>query len=111
MKDNDGEYEYDINSKNTNFEEQGMKIMKSLLFFARHSYRDVKRKKCHFCLAFCSVFIVVMFSLVVNTLVTRGPIIFLKVVEGTEGEIDGVLTSSRLQGISRNNQLQTKDNS
>ena len=27
----------------------------------------------------------------VNTLVQRGPIIFLKVVEGTEGEIDGVI--------------------
>jgi len=68
-----------------------MSLSRTLQFFTRHSYRDIKRKKCHFCLAFCSVFIVVIFSLVVNTLVQRGPIIFLKVVEGTEGEIDGVI--------------------
>ncbi|CDW84878.1 family protein [Stylonychia lemnae] len=71
-----------------------MSLSRTIQFFARHSYRDIKRKKCHFCLAFCSVFIVVMFSLVVNTLVQRGPIIFLKVVEGTEGEIDGVISGS-----------------
>ena len=65
--------------------------MSSLRFFYQHSIRDLKRKKCHFCLAFCSVFIVVVFTLVVNTVVARGPVIFLKLAESTEGEIDGVI--------------------
>lgn len=68
-----------------------------MVFFAKHSLRDIRRKKCHFCLAFCSVFIVVSFTLIVNTIIAKGPIIFLKVAEGDEGEIDGVISSS--QGV------------
>jgi hypothetical protein len=54
-------------------------------FFLKHSYRDVGRKKFHFCLSFCSVFIVVWSALVINTLVEQGPIIFLKLAEGDVG--------------------------
>jgi len=60
---------------------EGQAVTQSLMFFARHAYRDIKRKKCHFCLAFCSVFFVVLFTLVINTIVSRGPVIFLKLVE------------------------------
>ncbi len=49
-------------------------------------------------MAFCSVFIVVLFTLVINTVVSRGPIIFLKLVEGNEGEIDGVITPAASPG-------------
>ena len=35
----------------------------------KHSVRDVARHKCHFCLALCSVFIVVLSTLVVNTVI------------------------------------------
>ena len=44
----------------------------------KHSCRDVKRRKCHFCLGLCSVLIVVLSTLVVNTIVSKGPIIFMK---------------------------------
>lgn len=37
-------------------------------FFVKHSFRDIKRNKCNFCLSFCSILIVVMSALVVNTL-------------------------------------------
>lgn len=47
-------------------------------FFMKHSCRDVKRRKCHFCLGLCSVLIVVLSTLVVNTIVSKGPIIFMK---------------------------------
>ena len=47
------------------------------LFFIKHSIRDILRRKCHFCLAFCSVFVVVLSTLVVNTVIAKGPIIFL----------------------------------
>lgn len=41
------------------------------------------------------MFIVVLFSLVINTIVARGPIIFLKMAEANNGEIDGVVTPSQ----------------
>ena len=59
-------------------------------FFLKHSYRDIKRRKCHFCLALCSVLIVVLSSLVVNTITSKGPIIFLKLAQKDSGEIDAV---------------------
>lgn len=60
-------------------------------FFFTHSYRDVGRKKCHFCLSFCSVFIVVWAALLINTIVEKGPIIFLKLGEGEAGQYDGII--------------------
>ena len=57
----------------------------SVKFFCKHSYKDVGRRKCNFCLAFCSVFIVVLATLVINTIVDFGPIIFLKVGENKVG--------------------------
>lgn len=70
------------------------KFAHSIGFFLKHSFRDIRRRKCHFFLALCSVFIVVLFSLVINTIVARGPIIFLKMAEANNGEIDGVITPS-----------------
>ena len=64
-------------------------------FFCKHSYRDVRRRKCHFCLSFCSVLIVVWSALVINTLVEKGPVIFLKIAEGDEGQYDGLIYPTR----------------
>lgn len=63
----------------------------SISFFFKHSYRDIGRKKFHFCLSFCSVFTVVWSALVINTIVDQGPIIFLKLAEGMNGQYDGIL--------------------
>jgi hypothetical protein len=63
----------------------GFDLMSSCGFFVTHSYRDVGRKKCHFCLSFCSVLIVVWAALIINTVVEKGPIIFLKLAEGEAG--------------------------
>lgn len=76
--------------KNENLEEQS--LLTSASFFLSHSLRDINRRKFHFSLAFCSVFIVVLASLVINTAVERGPIIFLRMAEGKSGEIDGTIT-------------------
>lgn len=46
-------------------------------FFCKHSCRDMGRNKCHFCLAFLSVFIVVLSTLVIHSVVAKGPIIFM----------------------------------
>ena len=61
-------------------------------FFLKHSWRDVTRRKCHFGLAFCSVFVVVLSTLVVNTVIEKGPIIFLKLAQADTGEFDGYFT-------------------
>ena len=61
-------------------------------FFLKHTYRDIGRHKCHFCLALCSVLIVVLSTLVVNTITSKGPIIFLKLAQTDSGEIDCVYT-------------------
>lgn len=58
------------------------------LFFLKHSFRDVSRHPCHFCLAFCSVFIVVLSTLVVNTVIDQGPIIFVNLAEADSGQMD-----------------------
>ena len=72
------------------FEDDALKqgCWQKSLFFAKHSLRDIARHKCHFCLAFCSVFIVVISMLVVNTVVAQGPIIFVSLAETDSGEMD-----------------------
>jgi hypothetical protein len=52
------------------------------------------RRKFHFLLAFCSVFLVVVSTLVINQIISKGSIIFLKISEGNHGEIDAVITPS-----------------
>lgn len=64
----------------------------SISFMIKHSYRDVHRKKFHFCLSFCSVFVVVWSALIINTVVEKGPIIFLKLAQSEEGQFDGFLS-------------------
>ena len=58
--------------------ESGLGCCQTFRFFLKHSFRDVARRKCHFCLGLCSVLIVVLSTLVVNTVVSKGPIIFMK---------------------------------
>jgi hypothetical protein len=70
---------------------QDYSLGSSLSFFVKHSYRDIGRRRFHFCLSFCSVFIVVWSALVINTLVEKGPIVFLKLAEGLQGQYDGIV--------------------
>lgn len=39
--------------------------------------------------------VVVAFTLVINTIVSKGPIVFLTLSEATQGEIDGIIVSTR----------------
>lgn len=63
-------------------------------FFVKQSFKDVRRHKCQFCLGFCSVFVVVLMTLIINTLIDKGPIIFLRLAEGSVGETDAIIESS-----------------
>jgi len=56
--------------------------------FTKYALQDIARNKCHFCLAFCSVFVVVLSTLVINTIIEKGPLVFLSLGEKDQGEID-----------------------
>ncbi len=62
--------------------------------FAGYAIQDVGRNKCHFCLAFCSVFVVVLSILVVNTIIAAGPLVFLTQAEKYTGQIDAIFAPS-----------------
>ena len=50
------------------------------------------RHKCHFCLSFCSVFVVVLSILVVVSITEQGPFIFLRLGEKEIGAFDGIFS-------------------
>ena len=75
----------------------GLSCWQTFLFFIKHSYRDVSRRKCHFCLALTSVLIVVMSTLVVNTVIAKGPIVFMKLAQADSGEIDCMYTPQEMR--------------
>mmetsp|Transcript_1214 Transcript_1214/g.1859 ORF Transcript_1214/g.1859 Transcript_1214/m.1859 type:complete len:198 (-) Transcript_1214:1127-1720(-) len=62
------------------------------------SCKDIKRRKCQFCLSFCSVFVVVLSVLAVVTITALGPIIFLRINEKQTGEVDAIF-SNRITSI------------
>lgn len=57
--------------------------------------RDAGRNKCNFCLGFCSVFIVVISILLINTLTGQGPIIFITIAQGFSGQIDAIMVPTQ----------------
>jgi len=61
-------------------------------FFIKHAYKDIFRRKFHYILAFCSVFLVVVSTLVINQIISKGSIIFLKIGESSHGEIDAFIS-------------------
>jgi len=63
-----------------------------LEYFWTQAYNDIFRRKFHFVLAFCSVFLVVVSTLVINQIISKGSIIFLKIGESSHGEIDAFIT-------------------
>ena len=63
-----------------------------LEYFWAQAYNDIFRRKFHFVLAFCSVFLVVVSTLVINQIISKGSIIFLKIGESSHGEIDAFIT-------------------
>lgn len=77
---------------NENLDMESQAIGNIVDFFAKHAFNDIFRRKFHFALAFCSVFLVVVCTLVVNQVISKGSIIFLKMGESTHGEIDAFIT-------------------
>ena len=54
---------------------------KRTCMFTKYALQDVGRNKCHFLLAFCSVLVVVLSTLVINTVIEKGPLVFLSLGE------------------------------
>jgi hypothetical protein len=66
-------------------------LIGQIKFLISHVNRSLTRSKFHFLLAFLSCFIAVLSTLVINTVIEKGPIIFLRIAEANHGEIDGVV--------------------
>lgn len=78
----------------------------AFMFFFKQSCKDIKRNKCQYLLGFSSVFVVVLMTLIINTIVDKGPIIFLRLAEGNVGEIDALIESSKnIDGSSSSTEL------
>lgn len=74
---------------------QGAKgCCKRTRLFTGYAVQDVRRNKCHFFLAFGSVFVVVLSILVVNTIVSMGPLVFLSLGQKQNGEIDAIFSQA-----------------
>lgn len=71
-----------------------MSLVQTCRFFCKHSWRDIARNKCHFCLAFMSVFVVVLSTLVIHSVVAKGPIIFMTLGQQSVGAFDGLYVSA-----------------
>ena len=71
-------------------DEPTLTCCQSLRFFVKQSCKDIGRHKCQFALSFCSVFVVVLAILVVSTITSMGPIIFLRLSQKYVGEYDGI---------------------
>ena len=63
----------------------------AIKYSVAQSSKDIFRHKFTYCLAFTSVFIVVLSSLVINTIIQKGPLVFLSLAEQAKGEIDAYL--------------------
>jgi hypothetical protein len=50
-------------------------------------------------LAYCAVLVVVLTSLIVQSIISRGPVVFLKLAEISEGEIDGIYLPSKMVNL------------
>ena len=46
----------------------------------------------HFTLAFCSVFTIVISTLVVVSIIDKGPVVFLRRAEARHGQVDALIT-------------------
>ena len=74
-------------------DEPTLTCWQKMRFFIKMSCKDIGRHKCQFCLSFCSVFVVVLSILVVQTIVRLGPIIFMRLSEKHVGEYDAIISS------------------
>ena len=72
--------------------EGGLSCCQKFRFFIKQSFKDIARHKCQFCLSFCSVFVVVLSILVVQSIINMGPIIFLRLAEKQSGQVDAIFS-------------------
>ena len=61
-------------------------------FFLGQALRDAARNKCNYCLGFCSVMIVVLSILVINTMINQGPLIFVNIAQQYNGQVDAIIS-------------------
>lgn len=63
--------------------------------------QSIKRKYCQFCLGLLACFVVVLVTLVANTVLANGALIFFSTAEGNVGQKDMVLENSDVNANGR----------
>jgi hypothetical protein len=67
-------------------------LARRLAFMMRYNWKDIRRRKVLFCIAFMAVFISIFCTLVINVFVKKGSLIFVKMSEDLQ--IDAVIMPS-----------------
>jgi hypothetical protein len=60
----------------------------SMDYYMKSAWRDIRKRKCNYCLALCSTIIVVTITIVSQTVIARTPLIWLKIAENNSGQQD-----------------------
>ena len=63
-------------------------IFKMFSFFLKRSIKELKHRLCYYIISLCSCFLAIYVALIANSIISQAPIIFLKIAEITQGEVD-----------------------
>ncbi len=67
---------------------RGLSVCKAMPFFIKHSGKEVCRRLCYFVISLLSCFLAIFVALIANTVIGHAPLLFLKIAEISEGEVD-----------------------
>jgi len=67
---------------------KGESFCGTLCFFIAHSTREMCRRVCHFVISVLSCYLAITVALVANTTISNSPLLFLRMSEISQGEID-----------------------
>lgn len=67
---------------------KGESFCGTLSFFISHSTHEICRKICYFVISVLSRYLAITVALVINTTISNSPLLFLRMSEINQGEID-----------------------
>ena len=67
--------------------------------FLRAAWVDARRHKCHYMVAVLTILLIVLSFIMVQSLIQRGPVIFLNLAQLSQGEVDAYISPTKSQFI------------
>eukprot|EP01022_Parablepharisma_sp_SALTPOND_P016897 TRINITY_DN258_c0_g1_i1.p1 TRINITY_DN258_c0_g1~~TRINITY_DN258_c0_g1_i1.p1 ORF type:complete len:1046 (-),score=35.87 TRINITY_DN258_c0_g1_i1:10813-13857(-) len=74
--------------KNSHATYKGESCWGTFTFFIKHSSREICRRLCYFMISLLSCYLAISVALVANTVIGNAPLLFLRMTEINQGEID-----------------------